>query len=111
MKNKEQKYTEELKRTQEHIEKTKRLILYHKEMLKKLEKKEAFISERLQKAKVNTLFQMLNKNGCDIDLLRNAIEEGRILAAGENGVNEKQSEHILQITDEPKRKNQSEEDK
>ena len=74
--NKEKKYAEDLERCKKSIIKTKSLIAYHRDMLKKLEKKEAVLSVKLEKVKVNSLFEMLHKGGYDIDTIRSAVHNG-----------------------------------
>lgn len=72
----EVKCTAELEGCRETIKREKRLIAYHKDMLKKLEKKEVAISVKLENFKVASLFEMLHKGGYDIDNLRNAVRVG-----------------------------------
>ena len=73
---KEMRYSKELERCQSNIQKTKGLIEYHKDMLKKLEKKEAAISSKLSKIKMADFCEVIQKSGYDIDILRNAVATG-----------------------------------
>jgi hypothetical protein len=106
--NKEKKYTDDLDSCKKSIVKTKNLIAYHKDMLKKLEKKETVISEKLQKVKVNSLFDMLHKGGYDIDIIRSAVNNGDF-----SGVTAKKTEPVtedkVQVTDTQKVQSVSEE--
>lgn len=74
--NKEKKYADDLEHCRKSIVKTKNLIAYHRDMLKKLEKKETALSDKLEKVKVNSLFEMLHKGGYDIDTVRLAVHNG-----------------------------------
>ncbi len=76
MKNKEKSYAEELRRCNENIAKTKRLIEYHKDMLKKMERNAAEIQARLDEAKLLDLRELISKGGYDIDTLREAMKAG-----------------------------------
>lgn len=76
MKDKEKRYTTDLERCRANIDKTKGLIEYHRDMLKKLEKKEASLVSKLDKVKMAALCDVINKGGYDIDSLRNAVATG-----------------------------------
>ena len=76
MKDREKRYTNDLERCRANIDKTKGLIDYHKDMLKKLEKKEASLVSKLDKVKMAALCDVINKGGYDIDSLRNAVATG-----------------------------------
>lgn len=73
---KEKKFTQELERCRANVKKTKELIEYHKNMLKIYENKEAELMSKLDEVKMNSLCVMINKNGYDIDLLREAVRLG-----------------------------------
>lgn len=73
---KEKRYADSLRRCRDSIGKTKGLIEYHRNMLKSLEKKEAALSEKLEKFKMQKLFQAISSGGYDIDTLRNAVSVG-----------------------------------
>lgn len=76
MKNKEKSYAEELRRCRENIAKTKKLIEYHKDMLKKMERKEAEVQAKLDGVKLLDLRELISKGGYDIDTLREAMKAG-----------------------------------
>jgi hypothetical protein len=76
MKDREQRYINDLERCRANIDKTKSLIEYHKNMLKKLEKKELLLISKLDKVKMNALCDVINKGGYDIDSFRNAVLTG-----------------------------------
>ena len=74
--NREKKYTDELTACRKSIERTKRLIDYHKNMLKALESKEKELVDKLDKQKFKVFYELVNKKGYDIDLLCSAFKEG-----------------------------------
>ncbi|MCH5209063.1 MAG: hypothetical protein J1F04_09265 [Oscillospiraceae bacterium] len=76
MNNKEKTYSEELQRCRDNIANTKRLIEYHKDMLKKMERKEAEILAKLNDIKLLDLRELMSKDGYNIDDLREAIKAG-----------------------------------
>ena len=76
MNNKEKTYSEELQRCRDNIANTKRLIEYHKDMLKKMERKEAEILAKLNDIKLLDLRELMSKGGYNIDDLREAIKAG-----------------------------------
>ena len=76
MNNKEKTYSEELQRCRDNIANTKRLIEYHKDMLKKMERKEAEILAKLNDIKLLDLRELMSKGGYNIDDLREAIRAG-----------------------------------
>lgn len=76
MKDREQRYTNDLERCRANIDKTKNLIEYHRGMLKKLEKKEILLISKIDKVKMAALCEVINKGGYDIDTLRNAVATG-----------------------------------
>lgn len=76
MKNKEKSYADELRRCRENIAKTKKLIEYHKDMLKKMERKEAEVQAKLDGVKLLDLRELISKGGYDIDTLREAMKAG-----------------------------------
>ncbi len=73
---KEKRYSDNLQKCRDSINKTRELIAYHKEMLKKLEQKEVSILANLNNVKMSALFDMINQNGYDIDALRQAVSLG-----------------------------------
>lgn len=78
MKNKEKCYADELRRCRENIAKTKKLIEYHKDMLKKMERKEAEVQAKLDGVKLLDLRELISKGGYDIDTLREAMKSGNL---------------------------------
>lgn len=78
MKNREKSYADELRRCRENIAKTKKLIEYHKDMLKKMERKEAEVQAKLDGAKLLDLRELISKGGYDIDTLREAMKSGNL---------------------------------
>ena len=66
----------ELQRCRDNIANTKRLIEYHKDMLKKMERKEAEILAKLNDIKLLDLRELMSKGGYNIDDLREAIKAG-----------------------------------
>lgn len=76
MKNREKSYADELRRCRENIAKTKKLIEYHKDMLKKMERKEAEVQAKLDGVKLLDLRELISKGGYDIDALREAMKAG-----------------------------------
>lgn len=76
MKNKEKSYADELRRCRENIAKTKKLIEFHKDMLKKMERKETDVQANLDSVKLLDLRELISKGGYDIDTLREAMKAG-----------------------------------
>ncbi len=76
MTNREQKLNEELLKCRDNIKRTKELIAYHKDILRKQERKAAEISAKLDKEKMKSLLGMIHKDGLDIDNLRQAVSNG-----------------------------------
>ena len=81
MANKEQKLTEELQKCRENIQRTKELIAYHRDILKKQERKAEELSAKLDKEKMKSLLGMIHEGGLDIDCLRQAVSTGQISGA------------------------------
>lgn len=75
-KNKEKSYADELRRCRENIAKTKKLIEFHKDMLKKMERKEAEVKAKLDGVKLLDLRELISKGGYDIDVIREAMKAG-----------------------------------
>ena len=96
MKNKEKSYADELRRCRENIAKTKKLIEYHKDMLKKMERKEAEVQAKLDSAKLLDLRELISKGGYDIDTLREAMKAGDFSEISVQSVAEPTAENIPQ---------------
>lgn len=80
MADREKRLNEELQRCRENISRTKELIAYHRETLKKQEKKEADILAKLDEVKMNSLCSLIHQSGYDIDSLRQAVTSGNFEA-------------------------------
>lgn len=76
MVDREKKYIDGLARCRANIAKSKTRIEYHRDMIKKLERKETELSENLDKLKMTNLLDEINKGGYDIDRLREAVTMG-----------------------------------
>ena len=76
MLDRETKYTKELAKCRENIKRTKNLIDYHKNMLKAFESKESELMSKLERVKMFSLCDIINKGGYDIDALREAVKIG-----------------------------------
>lgn len=74
--NREKKYSDELAACRKSIDRTKKLLEYHKNMLKNLEGKEKELFDKLQKEKFTIFFELVSRKGYDIDELRSAAAEG-----------------------------------
>ena len=84
MADREQRIVAELQKCWENIQRTKELIGYHRDMLKKQEKKEDEIIARLDKEKMKSLLDMIHKGGLDIDNLRQAVSAGQLAVIPES---------------------------
>lgn len=78
MEDKEQRLIEELKKCRSSIERSKHLIEKHKEILKKQEKRAAEIEAKLDREKMNSLYDLIHKGGYDIDHIRDVVSSGHI---------------------------------
>lgn len=96
MKNKEKSYADELRRCRENIAKTKKLIEYHKDMLKKMERKEAEVQAKLDGVKLLDLRELISKGGYDIDTLREAMKVGDFSEISVQNAAEPTAENIPQ---------------
>lgn len=76
MADREQRIVNDLERCLANIEKTKDLIEYHKNMLKTYESKANELRAKLDEVKMSSLCDMINKQGYDIDKLREAVRQG-----------------------------------
>lgn len=96
MKNREESYADELRRCRENIAKTKKLIEYHKDMLKKMERKEAAARAKLDGVKLRDLREIISKGGYDIDTLREAMIAGDFSEVAVRNDSEQPTEIISQ---------------
>ena len=74
MKDKEKRYSEGLEKCRENIDKTKRLIDYHKGMLKALFKKESRLIALLKREKLGALYNAMEQGGYDLSNIDKLIE-------------------------------------
>lgn len=79
MTNREQKLHEELIKCRANIQRTKELIAFHRDVLRRQERKADEITAKLNAEKMKSLYTALNANGVDIDTLRQAVENGQII--------------------------------
>ena len=82
MTEKQEKLSEKLSKIRKNIEDTKRLIAYHKKMLKIYIRKESEISDKLEKEQLNDLFKIVKDKGCDIEAINTAINNGEFSVNG-----------------------------
>ena len=76
MTEKGEKLSAKLEKVRKNIEDTRRLIAYHKKMLKIYIRKEAELTDKLEKEKLNDLFRTVKDKGCDIEAINTAINNG-----------------------------------
>ena len=79
MADREKRILDELEHCNENIRRTKELIAYHRDVLKKQERKAEEIKDRLKKEKVHALFEMIDQSGYDVDLLKQAVLSGKLI--------------------------------
>ena len=78
-----EKLSDKLAKVRKNIEDTKRLVAYHKKMLKIYIRKEAEIKDKLEKEQFNDLYKAVRDNGCDIAAINTAINNGEFSAESE----------------------------
>lgn len=78
MTNREQKLHEELLKCRANIQRTKELIAFHRDVLRRQERKADEITAKLNAEKMKSLYTALNASGVDIDTLRQAVENGQL---------------------------------
>lgn len=78
MADKEKKLTKELQKCRENIQRTKELIAYHRDILRKQERKADELSAKLDKEKMKSLLGMIHQGGLNIDNLRQAVSSGSL---------------------------------
>lgn len=78
MTDKEQKLHEELQKCRMNIQRTKELIAFHRDILRKQERKADELKSKLDAEKMKSLYSALHASGVDIDSLRQAVENGQI---------------------------------
>lgn len=80
MTDKGEKLSARLEKVRRNIENSRRLIAYHKKMLKIYKRKESELSDRLEKEQLNDLFRTVKDKGCDIEAINSAINNGEFTA-------------------------------
>ena len=80
MTEKGEKLSEKLAKVRKNIEDTKRLVAYHKKMLKIYLRKEVELMDRLEKEQLNDLFRTVKEKGCDIAAINEAVNNGEFSA-------------------------------
>ena len=75
-----EKLSDKLAKVRKNIEDTKRLVAYHKKMLKIYIRKEVEIKDKLEKEQFNDLYKAVRDNGCDIAAINTAINNGEFSA-------------------------------
>ena len=94
-----EKLSERLVKVRRNIEDTKRLVAYHKKMLKIYLRKEAEIKDRLEKEQLGVLFKTVKDKGCDIEALNTAINNGEFSA---ENISEEADSSISGISEDTK---------
>ena len=78
MTSREQKLHEELQKCRANIQRTRELIAFHRDVLRRQERKADEITAKLNAEKMKSLYTAMNASGVDIDTLRQAVENGQI---------------------------------
>lgn len=76
MTEKAEKLSAKLAHVHKNAEESRRLIAFHKKMLKTYLRKEKELTERLEKEQLNALFRTVRDGGCDIASINAAIKNG-----------------------------------
>ena len=76
MNEKTEKLSAKLANVRKNAEDSRRLIAYHKKMLKIYKRKAKELSERLEKEQLNDLYKTMRDGGCDLAALNEAIRSG-----------------------------------
>ena len=84
--NKKDKLSGKLTSVKKNIDKTKRLIEYHKKMLRIYQRKESELREKLERAEFDALYKEARNSGCDIKALDKAIRNGDFSTDTENAI-------------------------
>ena len=109
MNSKENSYLKELQRCRDNIANTKRLIEYHKDMLKKMERKEAEVKAKLDSVKLLDLRELISKGGYDIDTLREAMKAGDFSGVAAQNVDDDSAEPAKNISQQEKAESSADE--
>ena len=105
MTDKGEKLSVKLEKVRKNIEDTRRLIAYHKKMLKIYIRKESEIADKLEKEQLNDLFKTVKDKGCDIEAINTAINNGEFRA--ENGAEGNEDTSSSEQTDNSEHGNDS----
>ncbi|HAG12367.1 MAG TPA: hypothetical protein DCG49_00715 [Ruminococcus sp.] len=84
MTNREQKQHEELLKCRANIQRTKELIAFHRDVLRRQERKADEITAKLNAEKMKSLYTALNASGVDIDTLGRQLKTGRLSTKQQN---------------------------
>ena len=95
MTERKEKLAARLDKVCKNIEDTKRLIAYHKKMLKIYQRKETELCDRLEKEQLSDLFKTVKDKGCDIEAINTAINNGEFSAenTSESSVEDRKMYH------------------
>ena len=100
MTDKGEKLSARLAKVRKNIENSRRLIAYHKKMLKIYKRKESELSDRLEKEQLNDLFRTVKDKGCDIEAINSAINNGEFTAdAPEKNISPESTYHQPTLAD------------
>lgn len=80
MTERQEKLSVRLTNVRKNIENSRRLIAYHKKMLKTYKRKARELSEKLEREKFNALYKTVRDGGCDISAINEAIKNGEFSA-------------------------------
>lgn len=86
MTDREEKLMARLSKVRKNIEDSRRLIAYHKKMLKTYKRKEKELSERIEKAQLDDLFKAVKDGNCDISEINKAIQNGEFVGIAETAI-------------------------
>ena len=111
MTERKEKLTARLDKVRKNIEDTKRLIDYHKKMLKIYQRKETELCDRLEKEQLSDLFKTVKDKGCDIEAINTAINNGKISSSFNEVIAPKANEENIDVNYDDKREVKIGEDK
>ena len=106
MNERSEKLAEKLAQAQKNAEDARRLIAYHRKMLKAYTRKAKELSQRLEKDQFSVLYKAMREGGCDIEAINAAIKNGEF--SGESADDDKPAikeneTEIIDIFDEKRR--------
>ena len=111
MTERKEKLTARLDKVRKNIEDTKRLIDYHKKMLKIYQRKETELCDRLEKEQLSDLFKTVKDKGCDIEAINTAINNGEFSSSVNEVIAPKANEENIDVNYDDKREVRIVEDK